>query len=1009
MQNKGFVRVIAIALVLVCSFYLSFSFVTNHYSAQAEEYAKGNSEKYYDYLDSISAEKVWLGYTLKECREKEINLGLDLKGGMNVVLEVSVPDIVKTLANNNQSPNFKKAIQLAIQKQANSQADFLTLFEKSYKEIDPNVRLSTIFSTFELKDKISLSSTNEEVMKVLREQVDAAVANSFNVLRTRIDRFGVVQPNIQRLENTGRILVELPGIKEPKRVRKLLQGTANLEFWETYEVADVAQSLVSANDLLKSLETTKAKAEVKADTTAKVDTANAAVATQDAKKSAMDSLAAAMSGAAKQEGKAKSENKASKEKAKKENPLFSVFQPSIGQNGQPAPGCIVGTAHYADTAKIMRMLSEPRVKGLFPRDLSLKWGVKAIDEKEQFFQLYAIKVTSREGKAPLEGDVITDAGTDFGQHSAYASVEMQMSPDGANTWARLTEQNIGKCIAIVLDGYVYSAPRVNDKISGGRSSITGNFTVEEAKDLANVLKSGKMPAPAKIVQEDVVGPSMGQESIEKGFMSFIIAFVLILVYMIIYYGLVPGLVADAALFVNVFFLFGILASFQGVLTLPGIAGIVLTLGMAVDLNVLIYERAKEELQAGKNPRQAIADGYKHSSSAIIDANITTILTGIILFIFGTGPIKGFATTLIIGIVTTVFTGLLVSRLMYDWVLKKDNLIDGHSFTTKFTENWFKNTKFKFVEKRWIGYIITGTILVAGTISMFYHGLNEGVDFSGGRNYVIRFEKPVNTEEVKGLLTTAFDGQTPNVITIKSDASANSENRVRVSTNFKIQDKSESVDNEIEARMYKGLKPLLNDNQSKEDFVSHNILNSQKVGPSVADDIKVSAIWAVVLSIIGIGLYILLRFRNLAFSLGAIASLTHDALVVIAFYSLLYTIMPFSLEIDQAFIAAILTVIGYSINDTVVIFDRVREYMHLYPNRGTKDLLNDSMNSTLGRTFSTTFTVFLVVLVIFMFGGDVIRGFIFALLIGVVTGVYSTLYIAVPTVYEVMIRSKKYKK
>lgn len=994
MQNKGFVRVLAVALILVCSFYLSFSFVTNHYSTKAEEYAQGNSGKYYNYLDSISTEKVWLGYTLKECREKEINLGLDLKGGMNVILEISVPDIVKTLANNNTSPNFQKAITVALAKQANSQSDFLTLFEQSFMEIDPNVRLSTIFSTFELKDKISLSSSNAEVMKVLREEVDAAVSNSFNILRTRIDRFGVVQPNIQRLENSGRILVELPGIKEPARVRKLLQGTANLEFWETYEVSEIAQSFMTANDVLKSMEAGNAV------DTAKVDTTKA-VAAKSTKQSAMDSLAAAMSGAK----KAGDDAKVDKAQVAKENPLLGLLRVNIMQNGQAAPGANVGVAHYSDTAKINQMLSSARVKELFPRDLSLKWGVKAIDDKEQYFELYAIKVTNRDGKAPLEGDVITDANSDFGQHSSYANVSMQMNPDGASIWARLTEQNIGRCIAIVLDGYVYSAPRVNDKIAGGRSEISGNFTVEEAKDLANVLKSGKMPAPARIVQEDVVGPSLGQEAIENGFASFAIAFALVLIYMIFFYGTVPGLVADAALLLNVFLLLGILASFKAVLTLPGIAGIVLTLGMAVDTNVLIYERIREELRAGKGLVKSVQEGYQHASSAIVDANLTTIITGVVLFVFGTGPIKGFATTLIIGIITSLITGFVLSRIAFEAIVLKDKY-KNLSFTTNITKNWFHNTKIRFIENRKIGYTISAVLILASCVSFAVRGLNQGIDFSGGRNYVIRFDAPVNTESVKTMLRGAFDGQTPGVIAVKSNDAANSDNRVRISTNYKIEDGSPSVDSEIEGRLYKGLKPLLAEGVTQADFVSAQILSSQKVGPTVADDIKVSAIWAVVLAILAIGLYILIRFKNVAFSVGGIASLSHDALIVLGLYSLLYSIMPFSLEIDQAFIAAILTVIGYSINDTVIIFDRVREYRALYPNRDIKTTIDDGLNSTLARTFNTTFTTAIVLVAIFIFGGESIRGFIFALLIGIVVGTYSSLFVAVPLAHDILDRKIK---
>jgi SecD/SecF fusion protein len=998
MQNKGFVRLIAIALILVSGFYLSFSFITNHYESKAEEYANGNNAKYYTYLDSISSQKVWLGYTLKECREKEINLGLDLKGGMNVILEVSVPDLVKSLSDQNKSPNFNKAVEVAAQRQAHSQADYLTLFEQAYLEIDPNVRLSTIFSTFELKDKISLNSTNEQVMKVLRSEIDGSVSNSFNILRTRIDRFGVVQPNIQRLGNTGRILVELPGVKEPKRVRKLLQGTANLEFWETYELSEITQNLESVNKLLASInKATK-------DSTAK-DPSTAAASSKNAKQSAIDSLAAAMGGGKKAGAAAANNKDAKQEKAKleKENPLFSILQLNV-QNGQVAPGAIVGVAHYTDTTKINRYFNLPQVKAALPHDLCFKWGVKALDEKEQYYQLYAIKVTNRDGKAPLQGDVVTDASTDFGQHSAYATVEMQMNTDGANIWSRLTEDNKGRCIAIVLDGYVYSAPRVNDKISGGRSEITGNFTVEEAKDLANVLKSGRMPAPVHIVQEDVVGPSLGQESIQSGFISFAIAFVLILLYMILYYGLIPGLVADTALFINVFLMMGILASFKSVLTLPGIAGIVLTLGVAVDTNVLIYERIREELKEGKNMRTAISEGYSRAFTAIIDTHITTLISGIILFTFGTGPIKGFATTLIIGIIASFMTGFILSRLIHEKISEREQA-SGQTFYTKFSRNWLQKNNLNIIGKRKYGYIISGTIILVSLISLFTpgQGLNEGIDFSGGRNYVVRFDKPVETQDVKSMLEGDFGKQSISVITIGSA------NQVRISTNYKINSSASTVDAEIEGKLYKSLKPLLKKNTTMEEFVKTNIRSSQKVGPTVANDIRTSAVWALLISIIGIGLYIFIRYRDIAFALGGIASLAHDALVVIGVYSLLYKIMPFSLEIDQTFIAAILTVIGYSINDTVVIFDRVREYRKLYPKRETLHLLNDSINSTLSRTFSTTFTIFIVLLVIFLFGGETIRGFVFAMLVGTVTGVYSTLFIAVPTAYEVMKKEKRTTK
>ena len=1003
MLNKGFVTVIAFCLFIACAFYLSFSVVTSHFTNKAEEISQGDAVKYHNYLDSLSSEKVWLGYTLKECREKELNLGLDLKGGMNVLLEVSVPDIVKSLGDEN-SQNFMKALDLAKKRQSESQDDFLTLFEQAFREVDPNARLSTVFG-YGLKDNgVTINSSNDEVMKVLRAQVDAAVANSFQVLRTRIDRFGVVQPNIQRLENSGRILVELPGIKEPERVRKLLQGSANLEFWETYEVAEIISPLIKANDVLKQMNASAMVAD-----SAAADTA-AAPAVAKADNNGKDSLLNALKQEAAKDNESAKPAQASaaqKARAEKENPLFSIFQVNVSNNGQPNPGCVVGMAHYSDTAKINRYFETKQVKQLLPSDLRFKWGVKAIDEKGQIFQLYAIKCKSRDGKAPLEGDAISDASSDFGQYSSYAKVDMQMNSDGAKQWARLTEENKGRCIAIVLDGYVYSAPRVNDKITGGRSEITGDFTVEEAKDLANVLKSGKMPAPAVIVQEDVVGPSLGQEAIENGLVSAVLAFVLVLIYMVFFYGVVPGLVADGALIVNMFLLFGVLASFKAVLTLPGITGIVLTLGMAIDTNVLIYDRIREELRNGKQLYSAIEEGYSKATSAIIDGNLTTIITGIVLFLFGTGPIKGFATTLIIGILTSLLTGFVLSRVVYSFLTKRNKISQDVKFCTNITKSWFQNTKFKFMEFRKYAYIISGIILLVGVVSLCVRGLNQGIDFSGGRNYVVKFDKAVSTEEVKSALAASFDGDAPSVITIKSSEVDNSDSRVRISTNFKIEDQGQEIDGEIEGRLYNGLKSYLKPGTTQEQFANEYILSSQKVGPTVADDIKASAVVAITLSLLAIALYILLRFRNIAFSAGGVLALVHDSLVILGCYSLLYSVMPFSMEIDQAFIAAILTIIGYSINDTVVIFDRVREYRSLYPNRETSSVFNDALNSTLGRTFNTSFTTLIVLIAIFIFGGESIRGFVFALLIGIFAGTYSSLFIASPIACSIL--KKKDKK
>ena len=992
MQNKGLVRVLATCLALVCAFYLSFSLVISHYDKKAKEYAAGDAAKEYFYLDSIATEKVWFGYTLKECREKEINLGLDLKGGMNVTMEVSVPDILRALSGYNNTDLFNQAMAMAQQKQRSSGADFLTLFVESFKEIDPNAQLATIFSTFELKDKVTLTSTNDEVEKVIREEVEGAINNSFNVLRTRIDRFGVVQPNIQRLSQTGRILIELPGIKEPERVRKLLQGSANLEFWETYDLAEILPQLAQINNEYGKMNaaTAEAEKETKADDKKAQDTAQADDLASLIENAGEDSLA--------QAEQAREEAVAN---YKKTNPLFYILNPNISQAGQAYRGPVVGTVHYTDTARVMEMLHSSVAKQVLPRDLRFFWTVKAIDEAGSLYQLVALK-SQRDGRASLEGDVITDARADFSQLSAYANVSMSMNAEGAKAWQRITKDNIGKSIAIVLDGYVYSFPTVQNEIAGGNSQITGNFTVEEAKDLANTLKSGKMPAPARIIQEDVVGPSLGREAIHDGLWSFALGFLLILIYMIFYYGWVPGLIADAALLCNIFLLAGVLASFSAVLTLPGIAGIVLTMGMAVDANVLIYERIREERRAGKNLRKAIEDGFKGAISAIVDANVTSFLTGFILALFGTGPIKGFAVTYMIGIVTSFLTAVFLTRMWLERYAARENAKE-ISFTTKLMANFLQNTKAKFVENRKIFYIISCIIVAISIIGLEPHifgKLNLGIDFSGGRNYIIRFEQPVNTQDIEKSLTDIFMAQNPEgenlsmrVITI-GDA-----NQIRVSTNFKINENSETLDDEIEALLYEGCKPFLSESISAEQFKSTEInpevgiMQSQKVGPAIADDITSAAFVAVICALIGIFLYILLRFRNFAYSVGAVAALAHDALIVLGAYALLWKVMPFSMEIDQAFIAAILTVIGYSINDTVVIFDRIREYHTLYPKRDRSQNVNDAINSTLSRTFSTSMSTLVVLLAIFFFGGETIRGFVFALLIGIVVGTYSSMCIA----------------
>lgn len=990
MQNKGFVKVFAVLLTLVCLFYLSFSFVTQHYNSKAAEYAGGDPAKESAYLDSLSTQKVWLGYTLKQCREMEISLGLDLKGGMNVVLELNVADVIRSLSNNNQDENFNKALDLAYAHQATSQKDFIDLFAEEYKKLDSGARLSAIFSTFELKDKITPQSSDAQVVSVLKQELQSAIDNSFNVLRTRIDRFGVVSPNIQRLETAGRILVELPGVKEPERVRKLLQGSANLEFWETYKLPEIYQQLVAADNVLATILSKEASADsVATDNVKKI--ADAA----DANVSEADSLLAELG-----QDKKDTEANQSMEEFAKQHPLFALLQ--ISQyNGQLSPGSTVGIAQAKDMEKISEYLNMKQVKEVLPRNLALKWGVKAIDDKEQFFELYALKVTNRDGSPALGGDVVTDANADFMQQAGRSEqmVNMVMNAEGSKAWARLTKENIGRQIAIVLDEMVYSAPNVNDEITGGRSQITGHFTPEEAKDLANVLKSGKMAASVHIVQEDVVGPSLGQEAINAGVISFVLALVLLMIYMCAFYGLVPGLIADGALVLNIFFTMGILASFQAVLTLPGIAGMVLTLGMAVDANVLIYERTKEELRAGKSLGKAIADGYSNAFSAIFDSNLTSIITGIVLFYFGTGPIRGFATTMIIGLFASFLTAVFLTRIVYEALLAKDKL-KNVTFTTSLTKDLLTNPKINFLGARKVGYLIPTAIIVLGAISFMTIGLNNGIDFTGGRNYVIRFSQEVKTDDVRNMLDAQLDGSV-SVIQIGTA------DQVRVSTNYKIEDNDPTVDQEIENKLFEGVKSLLPEGTTLDEFTTTFIQSSQKVGPSMADDIKNSAILAVIFAMICMAAYILLRFRDVSFSVGAFASVATTTLCIISFYTLLWKVLPFSMEVDQTFIAAILTIIGYSINDTVVVFDRIRETIALYPKRDRYQVINDALNSTLCRTFNTSLTTLVVVLCIFILGGSTIRSFTFAILLGIIIGTYSTLFIATPIAYE--LQKKKINK
>ena len=1002
MQNKGIVRTLAVLLFLVCAFYLSFSIVVNHYEKKATEYAAGDQTKELLYLDSIAPTKVWFGYTLKECREKEINLGLDLKGGMNVTMEVSVPDILRALSGYNTSENFNRAMALAQEKQKSSGDDFVTLFLAAFREIDPDAKLASIFATFELKDKVTTSSTNEEVERVIREEVEGAINNSFMVLRTRIDRFGVVQPNIQKLAQSGRILIELPGIKEPERVRKLLQGSANLEFWETYDFAELLPQIAQIDREMgaANLATEEAEGESKAESQK-----SKAESTENATVDELTQAIAANDSAA----EAQKEQAEAVENYKKAHPLFFILNPSVNQAGQAYRGPVVGTVHYTDTARVMAALTSQQAKQILPRELRFRWTVKAIDEANSLYQLVALKA-QRDGRPSLEGDVITDARADFSQVSAYANVSMSMNAEGAKAWQRITKENIGKSVAIVLDGFVYSFPTVQNEIAGGNSQITGNFTVEEAKDLANTLKSGKMPAPARIIQEDVVGPSLGKEAIRSGLWSFALGFVLILLYMIFYYGLIPGLIADFALLCNVFLLVGILSSFSAVLTLPGIAGIVLTMGTAVDANVLIYERIREELRAGKNMRKAIEDGFKGAISAIVDANVTSLLTGIILAVFGTGPIKGFAVTYIIGIISSFLTAVFITRLLLEDYAKREDAKE-LPFTSQIAKNWFQNMHFDFVAARKWAYPLAGCMVLFAALGLEPHifgKLNLGIDFSGGRNYVVRFDQPINTQDVQESLLAIFtekntEGEN---LTVRVITFGESNDQVRISTNFRIHDNSDTLDDEIEQLVYEGTKKFFASPITFAEFqstqVNENvgIMQSQKVGPAIADDITTSAVWAVIAALVVIFLYILVRFRNFAYSVGALVALFHDTVIILGLYAILWKIMPFSMEIDQAFIAAILTVIGYSINDTVVIFDRVREYNGLYPKRERERNINEALNATLSRTFSTSMSTFIVLLAIFIFGGESIRGFVFALLMGVIIGTFSSLFVASPIAYDI---------
>lgn len=985
MQNKGAIRFIAIALALVCVFQLSFTLVTKKVEKKAREYALVGSDvdkkKESHYLDSVSTETVynflWVRkYTYKECKEREINLGLDLKGGMNVMLEVSVTDLVRALSNNSKDSSFVKAMDVAMKMPGNEH--FIDKFGKAFQQVAPNAKLASIFSTQDLRGRVNFDSSNEDVLKVLKEEAESAIDNSFNILRNRIDKFGVAQPNIQRMENSGLIVIELPGVKEPERVRKLLQGTASLEFWETYEFSDVYPSFIAANNKL---------AEIQAATTPTVETK--ATTELAAKK---DSTNEDLLNKLQQSETKDSVDIANADMAKK-FPLFSLLRPNLNMQNQPSAGPMVGMAHHKDTARINEILAMEQIRALFPGDVKFLWGVKSPkwDQTESMYELIAIKLTSREGKAPLDGGAITDARDAFGDQKGTAEVDMGMDAEGARVWARLTGENIGKCIAIVLDNSVYSYPRVQTEIKGGRSQITGDFTINEAKDLANVLKSGKLPAPAHIIKEELVGPSLGKEAINSGLNSFIASFIVVLIYMLFYYSRRAGLVADIVLMINLFFMMGVLASFGATLTLPGIAGIVLTMGMAVDANVLIFERIREEIRSGKGLSLAIKEGFSNALSAIIDGNVTTLLTGVILYIFGSGPIRGFATTLVIGILTTLFTGIFITRLIILWMEKRNMTL---TFSTKFTENAFRGLKIDFIGIRKYGYIFSVVVIGVAISSLAIRGLNPGIDFVGGRSYIIRFEKPVTTVEVANQMKTVFGGEAPEVKTIGSA------NQVKVTTKYKIASTDPAVDGEVDSLMYVGSKSFISSDVTFNDFQNNYKQSSIKVGPTIAHDIKRDAFIAVIAALFAIFLYILVRFRYWSYSAGAVASLAHDSVFTVGLFSILYFRVPFSLEVDQSFIAAVLTIIGYSINDTVIIFDRIREYTKLHPKHTRKDNINNAINDTLSRTFSTSFSTLVVLIPIFFFGGEVIRGFIFALIMGIGVGTYSSVFVATPLAYDI---------
>jgi SecD/SecF fusion protein len=992
MQSKGAVKLFAILLALVCIYQLSFTLVTRGIESDAKEFAKGDEQKEKSYLDSISNKGVYnllvKDYTYQECKEREINLGLDLKGGMNVTLEVSVVDLVRSLAGANQNdPTFKKAIDRALELQKSSNKGFVDLFGQAYKEVDPNASLAAIFANIENQDKINFNSTNEQVLKHLNEESTAAISRSFNILRTRIDKFGVSQPNIQQL-GSGRILVELPGVKEPERVRKLLQGTAKLEFWETYSFGDVAPSLVAVNKMLAGAAPVDTTAKVATDSSAaNPDSAKTAAADTTKKNSLVDKLGSDTT--AKQDS-----SKKTFEEFAKENPLFAYLFPADGQvrtqdeKNIVDKQAVIGYTLIKDTAKVNALLTREDVKQVLPKNLRLLWAVKPPSPESQSLQLIGIKVNSRDGSAPLDGGAISDARQDFGQFNSKPEISMKMNLEGAKTWKRLTGENVGKSIAIVLDDYVYSFPNVQGEIPNGNSSITGNFEINEAKDLANILKAGKLPAPARIVEEAVVGPSLGKEAINNGLLSFAVALLIVFIFVIVYYNK-AGVVADIALLCNMFFIMGVLASLGAVLTLPGIAGIVLIIGLSVDANILIFERVREELRAGKGLRLAVSDGYKHALSSIVDSNFTTLILGIILYVFGSGPVQGFATTLIIGILCSLFSAIFITRLLFENMLDKGTEI---KFWSEFSKDAFQNIHLPFIEKRKLYYTISGLIIAGGIVSIVVKGFNFGVDFDGGRTYVVQFDKSLTTNDIRESLAKPF-GEAPDVKTFGTD------NRYKITTDYLIDENGADAEAKVTTALYEGVKGFYPTSISAENFKAEKIINSQKVGPTVADDIKSSAVWAILFACILMFIYILVRFKKWQYGLGATAALFHDVLMILSIYSIFNGILPFTLEINQDFIAALLTVMGYSMTDTVVVFDRIREYVGIHPNMDQKQVINNALNATLSRTMNTSLITFFVLLSIFVFGGDVIRGFAFALLVGIVVGTYSSLCIASPIVVD----------